>query len=190
MVAPKDKHSGVLTARIYSYRLQGFRSAAQVPASYFERRKRVRVRVANIVATAPPISDAPGSRRHLVDVRREDSREGALLDPTLGGKWEKEHHRGSDGETWKELFTSYWCQINPYSTTFKRAASTISVVLHPLLCEVCSRRGPTKGSPFLLSPRGKLWFTSALFSTAISSLCNSTETAFDPSGVLAGLLVT
>lgn len=32
-------------------RLQGFGSAAQVPASYFERRKRVRVRVSKVVAT-------------------------------------------------------------------------------------------------------------------------------------------
>lgn len=104
MVAPKAIHSEVLTTSIYSYRLQGFRSAAQVPTSYFERRKRVRVRVANIVAAAPPVSNDPGSAHHPADVRGEGARDGALLDPTSSGSGAMERHRGSDGET-EELDT-------------------------------------------------------------------------------------
>lgn len=39
---------------------QGFVSAAQVPASYFERRKRVRVRVAKIVEAAAVLPNPDG----------------------------------------------------------------------------------------------------------------------------------
>lgn len=103
-MAPEAIHWGVLTTSIYSYRLQGFRSAAQVPTSYFERRKRVRVRVANIVAAAPPVSNDPGSAHHPADVRGMGAREGAPLDSTISGSGGMERHRGSDGET-EELGT-------------------------------------------------------------------------------------
>lgn len=39
---------------------QGFSSAAQVPASYFKRRKKVRVRVASVVAAGQPRSGTSG----------------------------------------------------------------------------------------------------------------------------------
>ena len=102
--------------------MQGFRSAAQVPASYFERRKRVRVRVANVIAAAPPVSDASGNSHHPVDLLGRESREGELLDPTLGGKREMGRPRGSDGG----LFWCLRCQV-PYSTIVKRAARTRSI---------------------------------------------------------------
>ncbi|CBN74660.1 expressed unknown protein [Ectocarpus siliculosus] len=46
---------------VYRRGVHGFRSAAQVPASYFERRKRVRVRIAQIseAPAAPPTFDGP-----------------------------------------------------------------------------------------------------------------------------------
>ncbi|CAM9294240.1 unnamed protein product [Ectocarpus sp. 13 AM-2016] len=46
---------------VYRRGVHGFRSAAQVPASYFERRKRVRVRIAKIseAPAAPPTFDSP-----------------------------------------------------------------------------------------------------------------------------------
>ncbi|CAB1114923.1 unnamed protein product [Ectocarpus sp. CCAP 1310/34] len=46
---------------VYRRGVHGFRSAAQVPASYFERRKRLRVRIAKIseAPAAPPTFDGP-----------------------------------------------------------------------------------------------------------------------------------
>lgn len=131
-MASKALHSGVLTTTITRYRFQGFRSAAQVPTSYFEHRKRVRVRVANIVAVTPPTSNAPGHTHHPANVRGEGAREGAaLLDPTISGKREMECHRGSDGEIG---VADYFCMCLRRQvlqiTAYKRAAYTILLALH------------------------------------------------------------
>ena len=129
-MASKAIHSGLLTTTTTRCRFQGFRSAAQVPASYFEHRKRVRVRVANILAATPPISNAPGHPHHRADVRGEGAREGALLDPTISGKREMERHRGSDGEIGGAGYfcVCLWRQVLLIAA-FKRGASAILLVL-------------------------------------------------------------
>lgn len=88
-----------LTALTQPPHLQGFGSAAQVPASYFKRRKRLRVRIAKVVeaAVAPPTRDGPpmcGRSRSGIDGKR--SPEVGLEDNALGGEtgW---LHQGSDG---------------------------------------------------------------------------------------------
>lgn len=63
----------------------------------------MRVRVARIVAAAPPIPDAPGNGHRPVDVRGEGALERGLRDGNLGGEKEMKAHLGSDGDIPKGL---------------------------------------------------------------------------------------
>lgn len=81
--------------------LQGFGSAAQVPASYFKRRKLLRVRIAKIVeaAAVPPTRDGTpkdGCGPFGVDGRRTPTV--AVQGNALGeGEEMGRLHQGSDG---------------------------------------------------------------------------------------------
>lgn len=79
------------------HRLQGYGSASQVPASYFERRKRVRVRIAKVVAAAHPNPVAPaegyGGRTSEDEARASEQTE----EGTLGGH--AKYRPGADGRT-------------------------------------------------------------------------------------------
>lgn len=79
------------------HRLQGFGSASQVPASYFKRRKRVRVRIAKVVAAALPNPVVPaegyGGRISEDKARAAEQTE----EGPLGGH--ARHRPGADGRT-------------------------------------------------------------------------------------------
>lgn len=79
---------GTLAVRFLS---QGFSSVNQVPASYFQRRKRLRVRIAKVTAPGPSAPDGAPKGAYARTIANGESNHSAALQGS-DGEWERAGH--------------------------------------------------------------------------------------------------